>query len=361
MPRAKHILAAVGVVVLGLIGVAAWTLRDRTEEIPETLEEVEIDPMSLRIPDEELPELALAELKGSRVLLMLEDKDSWQTLEGRPRNRAINRWILPDDVRAFYITDLKGFELFKGRITKIMGSFRPEMRYPSYLDFKGALYEGFKMPRGHSGTIILDAAGELAFRHSGPLDEAQVEEVKGLLEAREPPREEAPDFVAGDLSNEFCRGKVCVLAFLSAPVKRSDIPGGPGGFRGDREEGFKKFSEPSVRLAGVMERTDGKVDRDAVEGVIVGELEGFQLKHWSTTPSADEARAAFKLPEGEDALVIVNKEGEVVLRESGLLRFYQFGTIADHVGVDEIEDGSQEHRSGGPPKESSPSESSGKE
>ncbi len=329
---------------MGLIGAGAWMLRDRTEEIPETLEEIEIDPMSIRIPDEEQPELALAELKGSRVFLMLEDKDSWQSEEGRPRNRALNRWHYPDDVRGYFVTDLKGFELLKGRINKIMGAFRPEMRFPSYLDFKGVMFEGFKMPRGHSGLIVLNKDGEVALRHSGPLDEAKLAELKQLLDAREPVAEEAPDFVVGDLSNEACKGKTCLLAFLSEPVKRSDIPGGPGGFRGDREEGFKLFSKPNVRLAGLMERTDSKVNRDAIEGVIAGDLTGFNFKHWSTTPAADEARAAFKLKPDDTALVIINKDGDVVLRETGVLRFFQFGTIADLIGVEEIEDGSAEHR-----------------
>jgi hypothetical protein len=136
-----------------------------------------------------------------------------------------------------------------------------------------------------------------------------------------------------------------VLAFLANPVKRSDIPGGEGGFRGDRDEGWENFNKPDIRLAGVMVRTDDKVARDAIEGVVIGEITDFRFKHWATAaPStADSARAAFGLKDGEAGLVVINAKGELVMRETGLIRFYKFGTLADHLGIADIEDGSEEH------------------
>ena len=151
MKALKTTLLAVGVIVLAGVGYAAYTLRPQAEEIPETLPELDtatLDPMAIKIPDETLPPLALADLKGNTVTIVLDNKDSWKSKENRPHYRALNRWVLPETSKVFAIADLNGLGLFRGKISEIMAFMRPEMRHPLYLDFEGVVYETLKMPKG---------------------------------------------------------------------------------------------------------------------------------------------------------------------------------------------------------------------
>ena len=135
-----------------------------------------------------------------------------------------------------------------------------------------------------------------------------------------------------------------MLAFLSAAVPRGEIPGIEGGFRGDMEEGAEKLKDPNIRMVDTMIKIDKKIDPDAVIGAVVGETPDLRFDHWTSLSAGEEARAALELPVDAPGLVVINRDGEVVMREHGLLQFYKLGTLADHVGVDEITDGSEAHK-----------------
>lgn len=332
-----RVLIGVVVVLLLVIGALAWLFRSQAEAIPDELPAIDTsvaDPQKIVIPgDEVLPELRLADLKGKRAYFLLEDRESMQAGESKELSRSLARWQLPEDVVGYSVGDAKGFGLFRNKISEFMGMMRDEMRLPLYIDFEGVFFDTFKLPRGHTGFVVLGPDGAVAHRHSGPADTADLDKIREVLGGREPEHPPAPDFAVGELTNETCKGKVCVFAFLDKPVARGDIPGIEGGFEGDREEGFKRFAEPSIRLVGVLHGADEKIDEDKIAGAIVGELKDLEFRRWKRVDAAPEARAAFGLGDGA-GLVVIDREGRMAFNVGGLVRFWQLGLVADILGVD---------------------------
>jgi hypothetical protein len=336
-----RILIAVVVILLLVIGALAWLFRSQAEAIPETLAPIDVaaaDPMKIVVPgDSALPDLAVAELKGKRPYFILEDRESMEAGESKALTRALAGWEVDDDVVGFMVGNAEGFGLLRSKINEFMGQMRDEMRLPLYIDYEGAFINAYKLPRGHTGLVVLDPKGEVVLRHSGPADEATLKALREAIGARDPARAPAPDFAIGELSNQRCKGKVCAFAFLAHKVARADIPEIEGGFK----ETFEQFAEPSVRLAGVFVGADEKIDEDKHAGAIVGELEGITPRRWEVVASAPEARAAFGFGDGA-GLVVIDAEGRVALSIAGKVRFWQLGLFGELLGI-ELDDGREDH------------------
>ena len=330
-----RVLIGVVVVILLAIGTLAWLFRSQAEAIPDELPAIDLavaDPMKITIPGDDIPDLQLANFKDKRVYFLLEDRESMQAGESKALNRSLARWTLASETTGFMIGDAKGFGLFRSKVSEFMGMMRPEMRLPLYLDFQGAFYDTFKLPRGHSGFVLLDG-GEVLYRHSGPADAAVIDHLRGLMNASLPELPPAPAFQVGELTNRTCEGRVCLFAFLDEPVDRTDVPGLEGGWKGRREEGFERFSRPSIRLVGTLAGADEKIDEDRVSGAIIGDLNGFEFRRWKLESDANTAREAFGLGE-RAALVVINADGKLAFKAEGKVAFWQLGLVADLINVD---------------------------
>ncbi len=347
MSRLKRILLVLTILLLVLIGAAAWMFRSRAEPIPEKLPEInlaEADPMKIVIPGSTgLPDLKLADLKGKTAYLVVGDRESMQSGESKLFDRAFARWKLPDDVVGYAIADTEGFKLFSGKIDEILGPMRPEIRLPLYVDYEGAVSKAFKLPKGHVGIVVLGPDGAITMRHSGPPADNKdpiLAELKTALRAEEPELPPAPAFKVGDLDNAACAGKACMFIFLPRAVKLSELPGVDGGFDGDMEATWKQLLDPAIRLAGLVADSDKKLAAAkpkvaaAVQLALVGSLEGLELKHWKTVAAADESRAPFEIPADQAAIVLIDPAGKLALRELGLVRMFKMVRISELLGVD---------------------------
>lgn len=348
----KKIAIIVGVLVLVAVGFIAWTMRSQAEDIPETLATVDTTKVSdlMLAGDGDLPDFRIADMAGKTIFIVVGDRESMASGEEKTRNLALNHWVYPDDVQGFIVGDAKGFELFKNKVTEIMGHIRPELRFPMYIDFKGRVFETFSLPRGHAGTAVVGPEGKVLFRHSGTMDAAKITELQGLLKASEPVTPAAPSFTVGELSNETCSGKVCVIANLSKPVARKDIPGIEGGFEGEDAEGFKRMTQPNLRLAGLLIKIDEKLKDDAnVKGVLIGDTEGISFERLGALASADGTPAsaalkqALKLSQDEPAMIVINPEGKVVFAEHGRIPMYKLGRVAELLGIELDDRAKDEH------------------
>ncbi|WP_434423759.1 hypothetical protein [Nannocystis pusilla] len=334
----RKIALGLVLLVLILLGLVAWMLRSRAEEIPDELPAInvaEADPQKLVIPGGGgLGDLVLADLKGRTVYIIVEDRESMAARESSAMSRAMARWNYPDSVSGFAVGDAEGFGLLASKIEEFIGPMRPELRLPLYIDFQGAVTKTFKLPKGHVGIVVLDPAGAVVYRHSGKMEPAEIEKLRGLLGATLPEPPPAPAFKVGELDNAACAGRTCAFVFLGNPVARKDIPGGKQGFDGTTDDSMKQFAKPDVRLAGIVVDSDAKLDSGKVSAQLVGQIDGAELKRWKTAPDSTEARAAFQIPAGEAALVVLDPQGNVVMRELGRVPMYKFGVLSEFIGVE---------------------------
>jgi hypothetical protein len=334
----KIIAIAAGVVVAGL-GAAAWSMWPEVDDIPEQLEPIRAD---VSIADLELeaqgpmPAVRLGDLHGKTVYLMIEGKESMMGGEGKLLRRALHRWQLPDDVVGFSVGDAPaGAVVMRGQIeSKFLAPMRSEMKLPIYIDFGGQFTTAFSLPKGHLGFVILDAAGEVVFRHAGDAGEGELAQIKQLLRAEEPPPgPPAPSFAVGDINNESCVGRDCVLVFLDTKVVRSEIPGlEEGGFEGEMEEAFEQIKKPSIRLARILAADWEAKDREKIGGVVVGEAEGWAVEGWEIVAEAEAARGVFGIG-GQAGMVIIDEQGRVAFSEAGLIPFWKLSLAADVLGI----------------------------
>ena len=355
MSLTKRILIGLTILLLALIGAGAWMFRSRAEAIPDELAPInteEADPMTVVIPGGPgLPDLKLADLRGKTVYLQVGDRESMQAKESKAFDRVLNRWVIPADVVGFAIADTEGFKLFASKIEEMLAGIRPETRLPLYTDYDGAITRTFKLPKGHAGVVVLGPDGQILMRHSGPAPEGPegdkvIESLRTALRAEEPTLTPAPAFKVGDIDNAACAGKVCIFVFLARPVKKSELPFVKGGFEGEADAMWKQLQEPSVRLAGLVHDSDAKLlaadkpadpaakPRPEVKAVLVGALADVELKRWVTVPAAPEARAALQIPEDQAAVVVIDADGKLAVRETGIVRMFKFTRISELLDVD---------------------------
>lgn len=329
---------ALGVIVVGL-SAAAWSLWPKVDPIPEVLEEIdpEISIAELELKAQgPLASVRLGDLQGKTVYLLIEGKESMMGGEGKQLRRALHRWRLPADVVGYSVGDAPaGAAVMSGKIERdFVGPMRDELKLPIYVDYGGNFTEAFSLPAGHLGFVIIDPKGEVVFRHAGDPSSAQLTEIAQLLRAEEPPPgPPAPAFELGELSNQACEGKACVLVFLDTKVVRNEIPGlEEGGFEGEMEESFEQIKKPSIRLARILAADWAADDRSKIAGVVVGEGEGWAVDGWAFVPEAPAAREVF----GIDAagLVIIDEQGRLAFAEQGLIPFWKLSLAADILGIE---------------------------
>lgn len=345
---ARRTLLRVGLAALGAVllagAVGAWRVL-RVEDIPEELPPIaaQLRPEDLVIPGSAgRKDLVLRELRGKTVALVVEGQASMRSREGRALNRALGRWVLPDSTLGVMIGDAAGFALFKGKIDEMLQWFEPELRFPIWVDYTGAVFDTFSLPRGHAALVVLTPDGEIALRHSGPADDAMVEQVRGLLGASEPPPgPPAPEFRLGTIDHTACRRQGCVIGLFGAPASTAALPGAESGGEEGERKGREAMSRPELRLLAALQRLPLP---EGMLGVLAGDIEGFRDEEgrWQRVAEATEARAAFEIPAGETALVVVDREGRVALRESGRFPMYRMGRLAEVLGVELREEAEDE-------------------
>ena len=337
--RLLRILGIPALVVLLAAGSLAWSMWPSVDAIPEVLDPIEagVDFGELDLGKQgPMPALKLADLRGKKVMIVIEGSESFGGDEGKLLRSALNRWTLPDNVFALSVGDAPiGAKVMSGKIEReFVGPMREEMKLPIYVDYGGSFTAAFSLPAGHFGFVLLDERGEIEMRLAGDAKPEQIAELASLVGAIEPaPGPAAPAFAVGELNPEACANKHCVLVFLDRKVARSDIPGlEEGGFEGEMEQVFEQIRIPSVRLARVF-AADWPTDRADITGAIVGEAEGWEVPGWQFVAEASEAREAFGIGD-QAAMVIVDPQGRIAFSETGKISFWKLGLAADLLGVE---------------------------
>lgn len=318
-------------VLLALGGAALWWLL-RADEIPQELEAAG-DPSTLQIPGiGEQPPLDADAMAGKTSFFVFVGIQSWSGEEGRALNRALNRWVLPEGVQGFIVFDAEGLGFLAEKSEEYMARFGGETRFPMYGDFQGAFRAIFKMPRGHHGFVVVDADGKVPMRKSGGAEGADLEEIRTLLGAEEPPPgPPVPAFEAGNVSTQACAAKPCALVVLHEPVARKDIPGVDDGFEGEKEEEWAQMQRPAMRnVASLLKLELG----DVAHGVVVGDMGDLELPPgWTRIPDDPAVRAAFGLEPTQGAFMIL-RDGKVAFRNDAVVPFFEFGQVSDLLGVE---------------------------
>lgn len=334
---AKRKLLKIGIVatavIAAVVGISAWQVL-RVEDIPEELEALDTaaTPRELVVPGTGgLPDLNLSKPGDKTTLVMIMGAQAWQ--EARDILRALNRWELPDTTEGYIVGDAAGFALFRAKVEEIMAQFKRELRFPLYVDFDGAVLERYKLPKGHHGLVVLDPRREVVLRHSGPMEEAEIEALRVAIGGTEPPPgPPAPPFSVGPLDNGACKGKPCAIAFLGRPLTKAEIPGIEGGRDAKSEDIKEIMDDPSLRMAMMLigvERYEKEVG-----AVAVGKLTDVELEHWTVVEDGDAARAAFDVKPDEAALIVMDAEGRVAFREVGLIPQWKLSVVRHVLGAE---------------------------
>ncbi len=330
------------VVALGMVAAcgAAWWWMNRTEPIPETLDALEANPSDIEIPG--LPgqaPLRLADLRGKTAVFVVTGTWSAKSPEGEATNRALSRWVLPPDTIGLVVADAGGLGVFSDDIESTMGSYAKEILFPLYVDFEGVFVDTFKLPKGHHGLVVLGPRGEVIARHSGGLEGRALESLRVQIGAREPaPGPAMPSLKLGALDTPACAETVCAFVFAGPErVDRADIPGiRPGGFEGDEDERLAQMLKPAVRAVTMARKMKLSEPRGALVGDVDPEISssGWDRVGWD---AASEARAALGVGDDEVALVVFD-HGREAIRVRGLVRLFEWGMLADLLGVEGFND-----------------------
>lgn len=312
-------------------GLIWWLLR--ADEIPATLEAVG-DPMTLSIAGiGDQPNLDAALMKGKTTFFVFVGIQSWGSDEGKPVNRAVNRWTLPANAQGFIIFDAEGLGFLAEKSEEYMERFGGETRFPMYGDFEGAFRQVFKMPRGHHGFVVVNPDGAVTMRKSGGAQPGpELDEIRSLLEAAEPPPgPSVPEFELGPLSQSACAHKPCALLFLGEPIGRKDIPGVEDGFEGEDEEKWAQMQKAGVRNVGSALKLEIS---DLGLGVISGQVSDLEFPPgWSVVPDDAAVRKAFGVDPGATSFLVL-REGEVAFRADGVIPMFELGRVSDLLGVE---------------------------
>lgn len=332
VPRWRKLALFVLAPVAVLLGTGAWFLR--VEDIPDELPPVQGDPSSIVIPPvSSEPPLALAELAGKTAFFVVVGPQSGESKEGTALNHALNRWVLPPEVVGFIVVDAEGFGVFKDKAAKYFDVFKGETRFPLYADFEGVFTRTFALPKGHHGFVVLGPDGSVLERRSGGIEGAELENLRELLSASEPPPgPPAPSFAVGSLDNASCgRGTPCALLFLGRKVARTEVPRLEDGFEGEEDEGFRLLRDPSIRL--VITALRAKPAK--AKAVLVGVTDDIELPAWWERVDADaDGRAAFGLGPDDAAAVIIDAQGRLALRRVGSFPLFERDLVGDLLGVE---------------------------
>jgi hypothetical protein len=331
-PRRKkllYVVAGVLVIILLLGGAWGWQVL-RVEDLPDELAAMERSPGEVVLSSVGRGEdLRLADLRDQTSVLVFEGVQSMRSEQGKEVNRALNRWILPDGVKAYIVWDGEGMRVFEEKAAQFVGFFAEEVRFPIYVDWDAEMVDVFKLVKGHHGLVVLGPTGEVVLRKSGGLQGAELDDLRARLGAEEPPPPPpAPAFDVAGVTNAACREKPCLFVFLGKPVARAEIPWVEDGFEGTRTECFERMRRPEIRLATSTMR----VPIVESHGVLVGEVEDLRLQGWQVTPDDADARAAFGLAPDESAIIVVDTQGRLAFRETGVIPMYRWSLAIDATG-----------------------------
>lgn len=331
-------LRTIGLVVAGLVvllfGLGAWLFR--VEDIPDELPPVVGDPTAVVIPpvgDE--PPLRIADLAGNTAFFIVFSPQMDDKKEGQALNRALNRWLLPPTTKGYIVADAEGFGMFKGKVVEMLGRMTGEFRFPISVDYDAVFTSTFALPKGHHGFVVVGPDGAVLERRSGGAEGADLDRIREMLGASEPPPGPAmPTFATGDVDSKACgNGTPCALIFLGKPVARTDVPGIEDGFDGDDAESAVRLADPSIRMIA----TAFKAKLQRAKGAIVGRTSGLSFPTWTVVEESQEARTAFGIGPDEAVFVLIDAEGRIAMDVRGVLPLYQWGRVADTLGV-EIDD-----------------------
>lgn len=327
--KVLYVIAGILLTILVVGGAWSWQVL-RVEELPDELSTMERSPDELVLSSVGHGEdLKLASLRGQTSVLVFEGIQSMRVEQGKEVNRALNRWILPEGTQGYIVWDGSGMRMFEDRATQFVGFFAEELRFPIFVDWDGEMIDVFKLIKGHHGLVVLGHDGEVLERHSGGLQGEELDELRSLIGAEEPPEPPpAPTFDVGGVTNESCRDKPCLFIFLGKGVVLGDIPWIENGFEGTRTECFERMHRPEIRLAASAMR----VPITKSHGVLMGELEGVPLEGWRVVPDDSAAREAFGLVPGDSALVVVDTQGRLAFRETGFIPMYRWTLAVDPTG-----------------------------
>jgi hypothetical protein len=324
-----RVVAVLVALVLAAGGWLWWKLRPRVDPIPAVLAAVDpnADLAKITIGGGGIADFVLGDQRGHVTYLMIDSKESLKAHEGRTLADALDRWITPDTLAGFSIGDAEGLGVLRFKIDDIVKQIRRETRLPLYVDYDGKIIHTFKLPKGHTGLVVLGPDLSVVYRHSGPMKDDDLGTLRDLLGAKEPPPPPpAPPFQVGPLTTESCRGKACAIVILAGQVEKKRVPWIKGGFKGSDDEATRLMEDPSTRLVGAL--YDMKPGADAARGVVVGDTDALP-DGWERADDGDAARRTFDVPPGEAALVVIDALGRVAFKQIGRIPLYKFGPIAD--------------------------------
>lgn len=321
-----------GLVIVVAIGLGVWAwMALRVEEIPDELATMERSPDELVVPSlGDTPDLRVAHMRGERSFIVLEGIQSMRAEQGKEVNRALNRWVLPDTTKGYIVYDAQGMRVFEDKVRRFTEDFfAQEVRYPLYADFDGETLDVFKLIKGHHGLVVLDENGEVLMRHSGGFKADELDELREMLGAQEPPEPPpAPQFAAADLTQDSCKQKPCLFLFLGKKVARTDIPWIEDGFEGNRTDSFERMHRPEIRLAASAMQVPIKKSH----GVIFGDLQGLEPEGWRILPDEPSLREAFGIEAGQSALVVIDTQGRLAFKETEFIPMYRWTLAIDITG-----------------------------
>ena len=287
-----------------------------------------------------LPQVDLASLRGAPALFLVEGRESMEKGQSKELKIALDRWIYPPELRAFLVADGRPYRFIPG-LKDMAGEFldamRPELRLPMYADFQGDALNPLGVESGAFELVVVDAKGVVAHRHRGDAEAEDIETIRLVLGASEPPPPPAaPTFKIGDIDNAACGDHGCVFVFLGTRVERSEIPGlKSGGFEGSREDAFAMLKKAPIRLLSQV-ATRWDYEPTPIRGAIIGDGPADLLPEWQHVHAADEAREAFGLAPDTTALVTVDTEGRLAFLAEDSFPFWQLGQARESVGLRDI-------------------------
>jgi predicted transcriptional regulator len=291
------------------------------------LTRIDQDPALIRLPGlGDQPDLVVGELRGSIAYFVVESRESMSAGEGRDLNLALNRWCYGDGTRGYFIGDVEGLGFLKWKLNELAGAMQRESRLPLCMDYEGAILRGFKLPKGHTAVVVLGEQGDVRFRKSGKLTAADIEGLRSALHAREPdPPPPALAFRLGALSTASCAGQGCALVFLSRPLNVKEVPGIEGGKPRDDSAAWE---DADARLVAML--SDRALPAGKSLSAFIGTLDGVKLAPgWSVSADDRELRAAFEIAASETAIVVVDREGRLALRERGHVAFWRLASLSE--------------------------------
>ena len=317
-------MAALAMIATALLLNALWTpLSEVTDDLPPLPADVDVRRLVLP-PTAGQPGLDLGDHAGRRVFLLVADARSAMSMSGFRLRNALMRWRYPPSVVGFEVASFDGV---MGKMASMMEPMMTSMggmsRFPMSVDTEGTLVDAFSLPAGHLGLVILGEQGEVLLRRSGAVDDEALAAIARLLRASEPPPPPpAPDV---DWPSGIDGRPPIAVAFLGGTLREREV------------RGVSMFSMPTAMqdpTRRIVDQLDQRMAIPAdVDIVVVGDLRGFADRDWHRVEHGPALRRAFEVPDGEPGLVVIDGDGRLAFRETGLIDMWKLGFAAEALGA----------------------------